>query len=514
MIPRGDSGSAGMPGNRYCERIGLASVPRVEDVAHRADVNLFHLMVVALLERGGPMTVEEIAERLTDAGVVAGSGDMALSLKKAWHGREPVYRGPDGRLGLNLSSSELDRMVWHARLRPPRFQAPAPSPEPALPTSDVPLSEDELAAAFRDRSLYAFPAHRQAAAVLDARAQPMAVDEVEAALAGMTRYRSAIAADRVRFWRTTLVSLDENGRLVLQRDSPDLVAMRQAVRKLARPVLIQQARDEQWAKVREEREALLAEERRRLARAAARLRRAVLRAVREADAPQAISLLDAGARSIRTFVGDELNRVAGLLAEFDVVVGLHVRETLHALRLDPDRWRLVDLKPPQKGRRLNRRGRTLNITPELLISSTTRISRPLGDPATLAQYLAEGETGKLTRRLESDVKALHAFYRYGLLHHCVRLRWGFLDEVLSVDWALPGEPHLHEVLRRAKDAGVQVDLVVGSAPGWADPWSRARRGSILDVESWQATVRLDDEVWRLDLRDIQAVRVVEHADGA
>jgi len=184
---------------------------------------------------------------------------------------------------------------------------------------------------------------------------------------------------------------------------------------------------------------------------------------------------------------------------------------LHALRLDPDRWRLVDLKPPQKSRRLNRRGRTLEITPELLISSTTLISRPLGDPARLAQYLAEGETVKLTRRLESDVKALHAFYQYGLLHHCVRLRWGFLDEVLSVDWALPGEPSLHETLGQARNAGAHVDLVIGSAPGWADPWSRARRGAVLEVESWQATVRQGDEVWRLDLLDIQAVRVVANA---
>ncbi|MEK7373067.1 MAG: hypothetical protein AAB265_16590, partial [candidate division NC10 bacterium] len=367
-------------GNRYCERAGLTSVPRVQDVLGRDEVNLFHVMVVALLERGGPMTVEEM----------------------------------------------------------------------------------------------------------------------EGVLAGMTRHRSHLAADRVRSWRSPLVSLDESGRLRLDRGAPDLGAMRQAVRKLARPVLLQHARQEQWAKVRGEQETLLAEERRLQAQQAARLRRGVLRAVPEAEAPQAISLLDVGTRSIRTFVGSELAAVAGVLADLDLLAGLRVRETLHGLGLDPDRWRLVDLKPPQKSRRINRRGRTLTITPELLISSTTGISRPLGEPARVAQYLAGGETGKLTRRLESDVKALHAFYRYGLLHHCVRLRWGFLDEMFPVDWALPGEPHLHEILEGAKAAGAPVDLVVGSAPGWADPWSRARRGAILEVEPWQVTVRLDGEVWRLD----------------
>ena len=120
--------------------------------------------------------------------------------------------------------------------------------------------------------------------------------------------------------------------------------------------------------------------------------------------------------------------------------------------------------------------------------------------------------GKLTRRMESDVKSLHAFYRYGVLHRCVRLRWRFIDEVFPVDWALPGEPHLHEILQRAKEAAAPVDIVIGSAPGWADPWSRARRGSVLEVEPWQVTVALDGEVWRLDRRDIQALRVLGGAE--
>ncbi len=341
----------------------------------------------------------------------------------------------------------------------------------------------------------------------------MTVEEVEEVLAGMTKHRHTLGADRVRFWNSTLVLLDENGQLTLDRSSPDLAAMRHAVRKLARPVLIQHARDEHWAKVREEREPLLAEERRREAEEAARLRRAVLRAVPEGEAPQAIGVLDVGTRSIRAFVGSALADVVGMLAEFDLLAGLYLRDTLHRLRLDPDRWRLVDLKPPQKSRRINRSGRTLNITPALLISSTTGISRPLGDPAKVGQYLAEGTTGKLARRLESDVKALYAFCQYGVLHGCVRLRWGFLDEMCPVDWALPGEPRLYEILQRAKEACTPVDLVLGSAPGWADPWSRARRGSVVEVEPWQVTVLLDGEVWQFDRRDIQAVRVAGEADG-
>jgi hypothetical protein len=123
MIRR-DDGDVGTTSNRYCERVGLVSVPCVEDVLDRDDVNLFHRMVVALLARGRPMTVEEIAERLAEAGAIARSGDLVLSLKKAWHGREPVCRDPDGRLGLNLSSSELD--LPEGRRRPSMEQRTCP----------------------------------------------------------------------------------------------------------------------------------------------------------------------------------------------------------------------------------------------------------------------------------------------------------------------------------------------------------------------------------------------------
>jgi hypothetical protein len=128
----------------------------------------------------------------------------------------------------------------------------------------------------------------------------------------------------------------------------------------------------------------------------------------------------------------------------------------------------VDLRPPQKSRRINRAGRTLKITAELLIWSTTGISRPLGDPYKVARYLARGEAGKLARRLKRDVKALYAFYRYGVVHGGVRLRWGFLDEVLGVDWAVPGDLHLYEILNRARETGALVDIVTGTAPGWTD----------------------------------------------
>ncbi len=82
-MTRGADSDLGTTGNRYCERVGLASMPCVEDVLDRDEVSLFHLMVVALLERGRPMTVEQIAERLNEG---ARSPEGATW---CWHSRGP-----------------------------------------------------------------------------------------------------------------------------------------------------------------------------------------------------------------------------------------------------------------------------------------------------------------------------------------------------------------------------------------------------------------------------------------
>lgn len=182
------------PGNRYCARLGLDPVPRVEDALARPGIKLFHLVVVALLERGGPMPLEAVVERL--AAAVARRDDLRLSVVKAWHGRPPVVREPDGRLALDLSSSESSSELewvlletWLARRRPVPAPPPVPPPDPVLPGEEAPLTAEELDAAFRDRGLSNLSSLRQAAAVLDTYGRPMRVEEVEAVLASLTRYR-------------------------------------------------------------------------------------------------------------------------------------------------------------------------------------------------------------------------------------------------------------------------------------------------------------------------------------
>ncbi|XXY47234.1 hypothetical protein WME91_45245 [Sorangium sp. So ce269] len=465
--------------NRYCERLGIA-VPRVEDVAAQGTAKLFHLMIVALLERGGPMTLDEIAERLEVAGVLAATGDLAHSLRKAWHGMAPVYRDTTGHFGLDLDAFALRLLVRGTGLLEPRAAPPPPAPVPPVPGDDVPLSAEEVDAAFRDRSMTSLSWVRQAAAVLDARQAAMTAEEIEAFLAGLTRHRTPLGAHNGPD-QSDLFLRHDGGRLTLAPRAPGLAAMRRAIRKLSQPALVRRAERAAHAERSAARRAELDAEARRDAEIARKARRAVVRVVPFPEDPQAAAVLDVGQRSIRTFLGHDVAELAGALERFDVIAGLHIRDTLHAIGLDADRRRVVDLGPPKKSRRLNRAGRTLEITPELLIAATTGISRPLGDPEKVASYLIEGDHSKLARRLESDVKALYAFYHYGVLHGFVRLRWGFIDEGLTTEWALPGDASLYQQLKSASETGAPVDLVVGAAPGWADPWARARRVRILDI---------------------------------
>ena len=104
------------------------------------------------------------------------------------------------------------------------------------------------------------------------------------------------------------------------------------------------------------------------------------------------------------------------------------------------------------------------------------------------------------------MKSLLAFYNHGLLHRRVRLRWGFLDEYLSVDWAEPGDLSLHSILEECRDIGTAADIVTGSAPGWKEPWSRAVRVNIVSFDYTTITVEGDD-TWTIYRDEVQAIRL-------
>jgi hypothetical protein len=54
--------------NRWCEALGIP-VPRLEEAFWRADANTYSLLIVALLERGTPLPLVEVARRFEEAGI-------------------------------------------------------------------------------------------------------------------------------------------------------------------------------------------------------------------------------------------------------------------------------------------------------------------------------------------------------------------------------------------------------------------------------------------------------------
>jgi len=85
--------------NSYCVPLGIA-VPRLEAVRNHPAATTFALLIVALLERGGPMTFAEVAARFEQAGT-ASTGEALRALQRCRHAHDRgVGRGVEGRAPL------------------------------------------------------------------------------------------------------------------------------------------------------------------------------------------------------------------------------------------------------------------------------------------------------------------------------------------------------------------------------------------------------------------------------
>ena len=235
-----------------------------------------------------------------------------------------------------------------------------------------------------------------------------------------------------------------------------------------------------------------------------RMRRVLVHAV-PARRPEAVVLVDVAERAIHTFVGDEIGDAVERLAAYDIIAAIDVRTLLRTLRFEPGDRRLGELGPPQKTKKISKSGRTLKITTSLLVQGSCGIRRPFGDEKTMREYLAGGELTKLRRRLEADAKSLYAIYQYGRLHGTVRLRWGFLDEPLPAPWVHDDEVTLHRLMDQSRQRGVPLQVVVGTAPGWADPWSRAQLAHV-DEDGWRLRL-VDDDGYVIPRDEIQLARL-------
>jgi hypothetical protein len=495
--------------NLYCSKLKI-DVPSLETVKNHRDANTYSLLITALLECGVPMTLEDVADRFEQAGIAPASRAL-LSLKRCKPARPPVYRDGDS-YELGVHDDELDLWLFRLGLRPPR----TPSldivrpPPPPLPGPETPLAVEEIREAFEDAYLGNWSAQRLAIAVLDAHSGCLPAAE---AVDHLNRINAehGLQVESGRYWRSGAIRVGDDGSWMLNPPHDDAVlSARRAVRRQIASNRSRAARGRDPAVVRAYQK--LAEDR-QAARAAelAALRRVLIVAF-PAKAPRAISLVDVTAREITTLIDQELTGLAALLRRYDFVGGLGVRPLLRALDIEPEDHILADLGPPQKTVTINRRGRTLKLTTSLFVQGSCGISRPFGDPERMGGYLRAGHITRFRRRLESDAKSLLALYQYGHLHHAYRVQWGFLDRMFRAPWVQLEEPSLYGIIRRAHEVSCTLDVVVGHAPGWEDPWARAVRCRTRQAaDAWSPHLVGLNGLF-IDPRDVQAVRWVR--DGA
>ncbi len=489
--------------NSYCEALRI-SVPKLEAILEHADANAYSFLIVALLERGAPMTLLEVAERFEEVGIT--SVERALhSLQRCRPARPPVYRDGD-HYALDPHDDELDLWAFRLGLRPPQVpRLSVVTPSVPTPGIEVRLTIAELDEAWRDADLRSWSDQRIALAVLDAHDGPLTPEEVRGFVLARTPYR-LLRVDPAQFGRRgSPVSVLGDGRWSVVAAGDALASARRAVRER-----IEVAR--RWASYRPDPAVLGAQkkaiERKRAehARELAELRRVLVYAF-PARAPAVVVLLDVAEHSIATYVAGEIDAARDRILGFDVIGAIDVRALVRALEVDVGERRLVELGPPQKSKTLNRRGRALKITTALLVQGSCGISRAFGDEKVLAAYLRDGQATKLKRRLEADAKSLFALYQYGRLHGAVRLRWGFLDEMIPAPWVHRDEPTLYDLKRKAHDLGVSLEVVAGTGPGWDDPWARARVCEVVKDQGGYGYDLVDDDGFLVDDREVQSARL-------
>ena len=324
--------------NPYCDTLGI-ELPRLERVRNHPGATTFSLLIVALLERGGPMTLAEVAERLEQAGV-GRAEEVMHSLRRCRPARAPVWRDGD-HYGLDPHDAELDLRVFMLGLRPPRFSPPMrPQPAP-LPKPDQRLTLAELDEAWKNAPLYSLSRQRLVLAVLDAHDEPMAPEKVISFVAARTGYHG-LTADSAKFKRKgSSVEVRTDGRWAIAPGSDALVSARTAVRQ--RLVMARR-----WSSCQsdpaeiEARQRVLEEERNAHAGDLARLRRVIIHGF-PAESPAMIVLLDVGERTLHTFGREELGVVRQRLEQYDVIAAIDVRSFLRAIDYAPGQRRLADL---------------------------------------------------------------------------------------------------------------------------------------------------------------------------
>ena len=214
--------------NPYCDALGIG-IPKLEVAKDHRDANYYGLLIVVLLERGQPVTLQQAADRFEAAGVASAAQALA-SLKRCKPGRAPIYRDGD-RYALDPHDAQADLWVFRLGLRP-ATAAPLPADRPAaapLPTVDAPLRTRHLDEAWRDGLPNNWSAQRVALCILDAHGGAMEPKDAISFVSARSCW-SPVSPRSADYWRRgAAIRVRADGRWELDPDHEALRSARQAV---------------------------------------------------------------------------------------------------------------------------------------------------------------------------------------------------------------------------------------------------------------------------------------------
>jgi hypothetical protein len=502
-------------GNRYCERLGVPP-PDLTAAVTRRDVRLAHLIVLALLEAGEPLSFDAIAERLERLPLSPrlGGANLRASLRKAWHGQPPIVRDPvDGLYYLDvLAGFEIRHTPGVGPGGAAAWAHAEPDPAVAPRADTDPLTDEEVDAAFRNRWLANVSTVRRAAAIVDAAgAGSLPLDDANRRLEALGGKAARIDERTAASWRSAYLR-EADGVVHLDTAVSEAAAMRRDVRRLAEPRLRQRASGHQ---ARSRRAAFLEVRRaddRRAMDVAGRTRRALLHVVVLDDVVRAAAIVDAATRGVSLFVGDAVREVPSRLDAYDYLAGVDLRSALRRFGVEPDHWWLAELRPAQRTVRLARDGPAVPVTLQGVVQATTGRRVPAESAAW--RTLLEGTPRRVGARLEEEAAALFALYEYGVLHGGVRARRRAGDYLLPVTCTLPGDLEFWSILRTAIRHWSPLDVVLGPSADLAGPWPSATRVDLVEQEGRTLYLMAGEALQVVEAAEVRAIRLVDPAAAA
>lgn len=471
--------------NTACEILKIA-VPRLEEVRGHREASTYSLLLVALLETGEPMTLEQVARRFEEAEVKP-YAEALTALKRCRPGRPPVYRNGD-LYSLDPYDDDLDLWVFRLGLRPSKAaraleRAAAaepvpetkPEPEPYIPEPmpgpEVPVTATELEEAFDRASLYAWSSQRLACLLLDAFGEPMSRQEASRRLSGYTPYHG-LREDWPNRWTHGAVKEEEDGSWKFfpehRQVGPARVALRKLLTKTRSRAPKKRLETERHAEIQAKIKVLDDEER----RASEAMKRCLLFAFPQ-ERPVWVVRLDLATRRLRFFEND-FSGLLGELESYDFIGALEVRPLLASLGFDAGPRQLAELGPSQKSMQ-GPGGRPLKVTAEAMVRGCSDIDKPFEDEKKMRRYLEQGKDLLLKRRLTKAIRALFCVYHYCKLHGAARVVRGNLEGWVRVHWIRRSEWRLYHLKEQAFEHDLEIEAVYGASLSLEDPWRGASR---------------------------------------